>query len=91
MNVSNLARPAVPIKDQIWYAVKNGDLEEFKRLTKYGNKNPVISVNNGTPLHLAAQYGYLDIVKSLMLIILDPDSKNPGCLHPHIKDSLNVF
>ena len=36
MNVSNLARPAVPIKDQIWYAVKDGDLEEFKRLTKYG-------------------------------------------------------
>ena len=70
MNVSNLARPAVQL-NQIWNAVKNGDLEDFKRLTLlYGNTNPVISVNNGTPLHLAAEFGHLDIIKYIIMFFL---------------------
>ena len=71
MNVSNLARPAVQL-NQIWNAVKNGDLEDFKRLTLlYGNTIPVIS--GWTPMDFAAFHGHLDIVKWYAEILEDPN------------------
>ena len=66
-------RPAVPIINQIWYAVKNGDLEEFKSLTKYGSKNPTFTWDNKnrTPLYLAAEFGHLDIIKYIAPFVSD--------------------
>ena len=78
-------------------ASKNGHTEVVTFLRDFSSDSNPKNRTGITPLHLAAQYGYLDIVKSLMLIILDPDSKNPGCLYPHIcchcmiKNNLSTF
>ena len=82
MYISNLALPDVPdfipaIVNQIWCAVKTGDLEEFKRLSKNAkNKNPVIGANNATILHLAAQFGQLDIIKYIAPFVTNINPKD---------------
>ena len=59
-------------------AAKNGHSEVATFLRDFASDSNPKNKTGITPLHLAAQNGYLDIVQSLMLIILDPESKNPG-------------
>ena len=59
-------------------AAKNGHSEVATFLRDFASDSNPKNKTGITPLHLAAQNGYLDIVQSLMLIILDPESQNPG-------------
>ena len=59
-------------------AAKNGHSEVATFLRDFASDSNPKNKTGITPLHLAAQNGYLDIVQSLMLIILDPESNNPG-------------
>lgn len=60
-------------------AAKHGHIEVATFLRDFASDSNPRNKTGITPLHLAAQNGFLDIVKILMLIILDPDTKNPGC------------
>ena len=52
-------------KEELLRASRNGDLSEVKRLEVYVNPNTFDNYET-TPLHLASEYGHLDIVRYLV-------------------------
>ena len=66
-------------------ASRDGDLSEVKRLVEVQHVNPNTSFDgrNMTPLHLASQYGHLDIVRYLVVERnCDTERENANSLTP---------
>ena len=57
------------LNEQLQSAIEDGDLTEVKRLVEVENVDPNLCTYGGesaTPLHLASDYGHLDIVRYLV-------------------------
>ena len=60
----------------LFIAVKNGLLKIVKRLVEMGENINSVDQDLNTPLHIAAAWGYLDIVLLLLMHGASPKAKN---------------
>jgi len=66
----------MPESPLIW-AAKLRNLADVKRLiTDYGINPNIQDIDGSTPLHVAAQYSYPDVVELLLEYGADPDVKD---------------
>ena len=63
--------PYIPLNSNIWEAALNGNNEDVKHFIRTGvnvNNNTVNTYDGKAPLHLAAEKGHLNVVRTLVQI-----------------------
>lgn len=83
----------MPITSPLYAAVKNNHIKATELLLEH-KANPNILVDGTTPLHIASEYGYLDIMRLLLdynASLIIPNSLDALPIHRAIAGGIKAF